>query len=366
MIKFLDLKSFNAQFDQEFMEAFNKLLNSGWYILGDNVKLFEENFATYCETNYCIGTGNGLEALTLIFRGYIELGKLKKGDEVIVPANTYIASILAILHAGLQPVLVEPNIESYNLDPNKIEDAITWKTKAVLAVHLYGHLAEMTEINTIAKKHNLLVIEDAAQAHGATDSQGQKAGNFGDASAFSFYPTKNLGALGDAGSVNTNDEELYKVVKKLRNYGTSSKYVNDIIGYNSRLDEIQALFLNIKLKTLDSENKRRKEIADFYLKNITNNKVILPNKNINLNHVFHQFVIRSDDRDDLVSYLMNNGVETLIHYPIAPHKQKALKEYNYLELPKTEEIHRTILSIPLNPILKLNEIETIVKLLNAY
>ena len=365
MIKFLDLQKYNAQFEDELNKEFHDFLKSGHYILGENVKTFEANFANYCNVKHCIGTGNGLDALILIFRGYIELGKLELGDEVIVPANTYIASILSIIHAGLKPVFVEPIAETYNISPSEIEKAITIKTKAILCVHLYGQLSDMEAINTIAVANDLLVIEDAAQAHGATIAD-KKAGNLCDAAAFSFYPSKNLGALGDAGCITTNDADLADLVNKLRNYGTSSKYVNDHIGINSRLDEIQAQFLNTKLKYLDRDNAKRIEIAKYYLEHMSNPKMKLPYFSGEKNHVFHQFVVRVEDRDDFVSYLNNNNVQTLIHYPIAPHHQKAFLEYKKLQLPITENIHKTVVSLPLNPILTPQEINIIVELINSY
>lgn len=366
MIKFLDLQMLNARFNNEFKEAYNKFLSSGRYILGDGVEDFENNFASYCRSKYCIGTANGLDALILIFKGYIELGRLKKGDEVLVPANTYIASILSIIHSGLTPIFIEPDSETFNISPLAIDKAITPRTKAILAVHLYGQLANINAINSISKANNMLVIEDAAQAHGAVCENGKRAGNLGDAAGFSFYPSKNLGALGDAGGVTTNDKELAYIIYKLRNYGTSSKNVNEYIGHNSRLDEIQAIFLTIKLKHLDEDNARRVQIAKRYFSKINNIKVKLPYFSNANNHVFHQFVVRVEDRKEFVNYLINNNVETLVHYPIAPHKQKAFLKYAHLKLPVTENIHKKVVSIPLNPMLTEVEINTIIALLNAY
>lgn len=366
MIQFLDLQAINSRFESDFKKTFNEFLVSGRYILGDGVKTFETNFANYCGTKYCIGVGNGLDALVLIFRAYIELGKLKKGDEVIVPANTYIASILAIIHADLIPVFVEPELDTYNISPEKIKEAISQQTKAILAVHLYGQLADMSAINNLANLNNLLVIEDAAQAHGAVYSNGKRAGNLGNAAGFSFYPSKNLGALGDGGAVTTNDEELANVIYKLRNYGTSTKYENDYIGFNSRLDEIQALFLNIKLNELDEDNAKRVQIAQEYLSHITSSKIELPYFSNQKDHVFHQFVVSVEKRDAFIHYLKNNKVETLIHYPIPPHKQKALYKYSHLKLPITEQIHKNVVSIPLSPIMTNAQINRIIKLLNAY
>jgi dTDP-4-amino-4,6-dideoxygalactose transaminase len=374
MIPFLDLKKINAPYEVAFEEKLKVVLVNGWYILGEEVKAFENNFASYCGTNYCIGVGNGLDALTLIFKSYIQLGRLQKGDEVIVPANTYIASILAILEAGLIPTLVEPKLETYTINPDLIEDRITLKTKAILVVHLYGQLAEMEVINAIATNRNLLVIEDAAQAHGAIanskfqipNSKSQKAGNLSDAAAFSFYPGKNLGALGDGGAITTNDSELAKVASALRNYGSETKYHNDYAGVNSRLDELQAAFLNVKLPYLEIENDKRRSIARRYLSEIRNDKIILPLWDLSDNHVFHLFVIRTNNRQELQDYLLKNGVQTAIHYPIPPHKQKALQQYHELSFPITEKMHDEVLSIPLNPILSGEQVDFIITALNKY
>ncbi|RLD28880.1 MAG: aminotransferase [Bacteroidetes bacterium] len=366
MIKFFDLQMLNTRFETEFNEELTKFLSSGKYILDNNVLTFEKNFATYCGTKYCIGVGNGLDALTLIFKAYIKLGKLKKGDEVLVPANTYIASILAVVHADLLPVFVEPDRETFNISPLNIEKAITSKTKAILAVHLYGQLANMNKINSLAETNNLLVIEDAAQAHGAVDKNGNKAGNLSDSAGFSFYPSKNLGALGDGGGVTTNEEEVASIIYKLRNYGSCSKYVNDCIGYNSRLDEIQAMFLTIKLKQLEEDNIIRVKLAKKYLSNIKNLKIKLPYFSNTKDHVFHQFVVRVENREEFVGFLKNNQVETLIHYPIPPHKQNAFSEFNHLKLPITESFHNTVVSIPLSPIMSEQQVDKIIELLNAY
>lgn len=373
MIKFLDLQKLNQPFEAEFKQKFELFLKNGWYILGKEVATFENNFANYCGTKYCIGLGNGLDALILIFKGYIAIGKLKKGEEVLVPANTYIASILAIVEAGLVPVLIEPNIGTYNIDPLAIKLKITSKTKAILAVHLYGQLCDMETINSIAKENDLLVIEDAAQAHGAFMTivtadgvEKKKAGNLADAAGFSFYPGKNLGALGDAGAVTTNDAELAKVIFALRNYGSHQKYKNEIKGVNSRLDELQAAFLNVKLPYLDNEIRARQAIATQYVSEIKNEKLILPACKITAAHVFHLFVIRIENRLDLANYLNKNGIETMIHYPVAPHKQEAFEEWNNLEFPITEQIHREVLSIPLNSTLTDDEVENIIEVLNAF
>lgn len=365
MIQFLNLNKLNQPFETAFQEKMKQFLDGGWYILGNEVKQFETNFAAYCGTNHCIGVGNGLDALVLIFKAYIHLGKLQKGDEVIVPANTYIASILAVLQADLLPVLVEPRLETYNINPEEIKAKITSKTKAILPVHLYGQLCEMEVISSIAKEHNLLVVEDAAQAHGA-EWNGSKAGNFGNAAGFSFYPGKNLGALGDAGAITTNDDALAEVLFSIRNYGSKVKYENEIIGVNSRLDELQATFLNIKLDHLDAENESRKTIAKRYLSEIINDKIVLPNWDFYQNHVFHLFVIRTANRLALQKYLKDNGVETMIHYPIPPHKQKALSNWNNLSFPISEKIHDEVLSIPLNSGLSNSDINYIISKLNAY
>lgn len=366
MIHFLNLKKLNQPFETAFQKKIKQFLEGGWYILGNEVKQFETDFATYCGTKKCIGVGNGLDALVLIFKAYIHLGKLQKGDEVIVPANTYIASILAVLQADLVPVLVEPRLETYNINPDEIEAKISSKTKAILPVHLYGQLCEMKAINEIAKKHNLFVIEDAAQAHGSQFSKNEKAGNLSHAGAFSFYPGKNLGALGDAGAITTNDDALAAVLFSMRNYGSKVKYENEIIGFNSRLDELQAAFLNIKLKQLDSENEFRRSMAKRYLSEIKNEKILMPNWDLSQNHVFHLFVIRTSNRTDLQNYLKENGIETMIHYPIPPHKQKALANWNQLSFPITEKIHDEVLSIPLNSGLKASEIQHIITTLNNY
>ena len=366
MIKFLDLLKINSRFESQFKRDFNSFLNSGQYILGDGLKRFESNFANYCGANYCIGTGNGLDALTLIFKSFIELGKLKENDEVIVPANTFIASILSVIHANLKPVFVEPDDKTFNISVTEIKKHITPKTKAILAVHLYGQLANMDAIKTLAKKNDLLIIEDAAQAHGAIDAAGKKAGNLGDAAAFSFYPAKNLGALGDGGAISTNNGELAKLISELRNYGTTSKYVNHYVGLNSRLDEIQALFLNIKIKQLDADNLIRQKIAKRYLNEINNKKIRLPFYDKSLNHVFYVFVVRVKNREHFINYLQDNNIESLVHYPIPPHKQKALLNYSKLNLPITETIHNEVVSLPLNPVLTDYEVMQIIEIINLF
>ncbi len=364
MIKFLDLHKINKPYEELFSEKFKQFLSDGHYILGSEVKKFEMHFAQFCDSKYCIGVGNGLDALVLIFKGYITLGLLEKGDEVIVPANTYIASILAILEAGLTPILVEPNYQTFNIDANCIPEKITLKTKAILVVHLYGQLADVKAISAIAQKNRLLIIEDAAQAHGA--KLDRFAGNLGDAAAFSFYPAKNLGALGDGGAVTTSNSALAQIIEKLRNYGSEVKYENDYIGINSRLDEIQAAFLNVKLPQLHHDNASRRSIATVYITNIKNPKIHLPYYSGHDDHVFHQFVVRTENRNLLAHYLKDNQIETMIHYPIAPHKQKAFSQWNHLSYPNTEKIHAEVLSLPISPLLTADEIARIVDVVNQY
>jgi dTDP-4-amino-4,6-dideoxygalactose transaminase len=366
MIKFLELNKINSRFEKEFEKGFKDFLESGWYILGSQSKTFEEAFSKFCGTKYCVGVSNGLDALTLILKGYIELGRLKKDDEVIVPANTYIASILAIIHAGLKPVLVEPDVETFNIDSKLISNVISNKTRAIIPVHLYGQLADMETIKSISKEFDLLIIEDAAQAHGATNASGIKAGNMGDVAGFSFYPTKNLGALGDAGCVTTNDHKLKDTVSKLRNYGQYKKYVSNTLGSNARLDEIQAMFLNIKLKILNDDNEIRRNIARRYLSEVHNLKIKLPKYSDGEDHVFHQFVVRVNDQNNFRSYMSINGVETLVHYPVPPHKQGVLKSYENLSFPVTELLCKSVVSIPINPILCDSQIDHIIELLNQY
>tara|TARA_B100000035_G_scaffold51655_1_gene40271 strand:- start:16668 stop:17774 length:1107 start_codon:yes stop_codon:yes gene_type:complete len=367
MIKFFDLKTTNTQYQKEIENAFLRICNSGWYIRGAECNQFEKEFANYCGSKEAIGVANGLDALTLIFRAYIELGKLKTGDEVLVPANTYIASILAIVNNELIPVLIEPDIKSFNIDDNKsFQNKISKKTRAVMPVHLYGQVTNMQVINQIAIENNLLVIEDAAQAHGALYDN-KKTGNLGHAAGFSFYPGKNLGALGDGGAITTNDLALSKVIRTLSNYGSEKKYHNSLKGTNSRLDEIQAAFLSVKLKGLDNDIIIRRKIAQRYSDEIDNPIIKTPLWNNKIkNHVFHLYVIRCKKRDQLKEYLFQNGVETVIHYPIPPHKQKAFKEWSILSFPVTEKIHAEVLSLPIGPHLTENEIETIISLINKF
>ena len=365
MIPFLDLKQINAQYRVELIEACTKVIDSGWYVQGNECKEFDIEFAQYCGTKYAVGVANGLDALILILRAYKEMGIINDGDEVIVPSNTYIASILAISQNNLVPVLVEPDINTYLIDPSKIEEKITSKTKAILPVHLYGQTCEMDEINKIAKKYNLKVIEDSAQSHGAYYKD-KRSGNLGDASGFSFYPGKNLGALGDSGAVTTNDEELAKTIKALGNYGSHKKYENLYKGTNSRLDEIQSAMLRIKLRYLDDEVNKRRAIANYYLENIKNENIILPTLRAEDNHVWHLFVIRTKNRDELQKHLLDNGIQTLIHYPLAPHKQEAYKEWNNEEYLISEQIHDEVLSLPISGVQNIEFTKSIVKVANEY
>jgi len=365
MISFLDLKKVNARYREELIEACTNVIDSGWYVQGNECDKFEKEFAFYCGTKYAIGVANGLDALILIIRAYKELGIMKDGDEVIVPSNTYIASILAISQNNLVPVLVEPNLNTYNIDSTKIEEKITTRTKAIMPVHLYGQTCDMNKINEIAKKYNLKVIEDSAQAHGSS-YENKRTGNLGDASGFSFYPGKNLGALGDGGAVTTNDEELANTIKALGNYGSYKKYENTYKGVNSRLDEIQAAMLRIKLRYLDEEIISRRETAKYYLENIKNKHIILPFLQNLDNHVWHLFVVRIKNRDELHKYLIDNGIQTLIHYPIPPHKQEAYKEWNTSNYELSEQIHSEILSLPISGIQSIDDTKKIVKIINDF
>ena len=369
MIPFLDLKKINQQYREELIAACTRVIDSGWYIGGKELEQFEQNFAEYCGVKFAIGVANGLDALILTLRAWKELGQLQEGDEVIVPSNTYIASILAITANNLTPVLVEPDLATYNIDPAKIEEAITAKTKVILPVHLYGQLAAMSDIMHIAKNHNLLVLEDSAQSHGA-QIQGKKAGNWGDAAGFSFYPGKNLGALGDAGAITTNNAELAQTLKALRNYGSHEKYKNLFVGVNSRLDEMQAAILDVKLKHLDEETQNRRQIANLYMAGINNPIIELPKVNKDVlndqQHVWHVFVIRSKHRIELQKYLAESGIQTLIHYPIPPHKQQAYEEWNDLSYPVSEQIHAEILSLPMGPTLTVEDAEKVIQLCNEF
>jgi dTDP-4-amino-4,6-dideoxygalactose transaminase len=366
MIKFLDLQKINLVHQREIEENLLRVFRKGWYLLGEEVKKFEEQMKAYTGSPNIIGVANGLDALRLILRAYIEMGVMQKGDEVIVPANTFIATILAISDNELTPVLVEPNIHTYNIDISKIEEKITAKTKAIMLVHLYGRAVFSEEVYRLAKKYNLKIIEDNAQAIGA-EWDDIKTGNLGDAAGFSFYPGKNMGALGDAGAVACKDEELANTVRAIANYGSHKKYVNRYKGLNSRMDEIQAAVLDVKLKYLDEDNARRRAIAHRYIQEIKNDKIILPEIPANdKEHVWHIFVIHTKERDKLQQYLKDNGIETLIHYPIPPHKQEAYKEWNNLSFPITEQIHREVLSLPMSPVLTEEEIDTVINVLNNY
>ena len=362
MIAYLPLHQINDLHDAEIREVISRVLDSGWYLKGEATRRFEEAYAEYIGTHHCIGCGNGLDALSLILRGYIELGVMQEGDEVIVPANTYIASILAITECGLKPVLVEPSLDTLQIDDSKIEQAITPRTRAIMIVHLYGRCAYTSRIGDICQKHHLKLIEDNAQAHGCT-FEGRKTGSLGDAAGHSFYPGKNLGALGDAGAVTTNDDELAAVVRALGNYGSHQKYVHDYKGRNSRIDELQAAMLLAKLPYLDAANQRRKEIASLYINKVENPQIRIPQSDRDC--VWHIFPIFSEHRDQLQQYLAKNGVETQIHYPIPPHKQRCYKEWSHLSLPITEQIHAQELSIPCHQAMTPADATVIVNLLNG-
>ena len=361
MIPFLDLKAINAKYKDEIKARIDKVLDSGWYLLGEQNKQFESNFAAYCGAKYCVGCANGLDALRLIIKAY----GFGKGDEIIAPANTYIASILAITDNGCSPVLVEPDLDTYNINPDLIEAKITDKTKAILVVHLYGQAVKMEKIWALAKKYNLKIIEDSAQAHGAYYND-KRVGSLGDASGFSFYPGKNLGALGDGGAVTTNDEELAQKIRALANYGSHKKYENIYQGLNSRLDEIQAAVLDVKLKYLDNDNARRKEIAQYYLTNIKNPLIKLPQTYSENSHVWHVFAIRVKERERFKGYLDDNDIQTIIHYPIPPHKQECYKELNHLSFKITEQIHSEIISIPISPVMSDSQIQKVVEVVNEF
>jgi dTDP-4-amino-4,6-dideoxygalactose transaminase len=366
MIKFLDLKSINQQYVEELKQVATEVIDSGWYLLGERGKEFETNFANYMGVKHVIGVSNGLDALRLILRAYIEMGVMKEGDEVIVPANTYIATILAITDNRLKPVLVEPEISTYNLDISLLEQYISSRTKAIMVVHLYGRICWSYELELISKKYNLKIIEDNAQAMGAK-WHGRSSGSLGDAAGNSFYPGKNLGALGDAGAVTTNDDNLAGVVRALCNYGSDKKYHNIYQGLNCRMDEMQAGFLSVKLKFLDKENELRREIAAYYIDNIALPDVVLPEVPVDKKeHVWHLFVIRYGHRGKFQKYLNKNGVETMIHYPIPPHKQLANKKWNNLSFLITEKIHNEVLSLPISPIVNFSILEEVIIKMNNY
>lgn len=365
-VPFLSLKDITNKYSEEIHAAIAKVTDSGWYLQGEANKKFEENYAHYIGTKHCVGVANGLDALTLILRAYIELGIMHTGDEVIVPANTYIASVLAITRNGLIPVLAEPDIHTYQIDAARIEACISERTRAIMIVHLYGKCAYSDEIGDLCKKYHLKLIEDNAQAHGCL-YKGERTGSLGDAAGHSFYPGKNLGALGDGGAVTTDDTELAETVRSLANYGSGQKYVFKYRGMNSRLDEIQAAVLDVKLKYLDEDNCRRKETARRYLDGIKNERIILPVGDDEIcGNVFHIFPVRTLERDALQSYLKENGIQTLIHYPIPPHKQEAYREWEELSFPVTEEIHRTELSLPMGPTLTEEETEYVINFVNRW
>jgi dTDP-4-amino-4,6-dideoxygalactose transaminase len=382
MIKFFDLQKINNSYEPELSDAIKRVLESGWYLLGIETKAFEDEYAKFIGSKFCIGVANGLDALRLILKSYIELGYMDEGDEIIVPANTYIASILAITENRLKAVLVEPDLITFNINPFRIEEKITERTKAIMIVHLYGRNAMHPEIKRLCEKYNIKLIEDNAQAHGCFYNK-KRTGSVGDAAGHSFYPGKNLGALGDAGAVTTDDDKLEPVLRSIANYGSSLKYYYKYKGLNSRLDEIQAAVLRVKLKRLDEDNKHRREISQFYKLNIKNERIVLP-KLFNISqcansnntgessfiqdtsHVWHQFVIRTEQRNKLQSFLTMQGIQTAIHYPIPPHKQKCFKEWNVSNLPITEQIHKEVLSLPISPLFTLEDMEMVTKCLNKF
>jgi dTDP-4-amino-4,6-dideoxygalactose transaminase len=365
MIPFLDLKKLNEQYRPEFEQAIGQVLDSGWYILGSQNEAFEKEFASYCGTRHCIGVANGLDALILILEAYKELGKLKEGDEVLVPSNTYIASILAISKARLKPVLVEPDPQTFLLTAEGVKEKIGPATKAIMPVHLYGQLCPMQEINALAAQHGLLVIEDSAQSHGAVQN-GKRSGNLGHASGFSFYPGKNLGALGDGGAVTTNDDELATTLKALRNCGSHKKYHHLYKSINSRLDELQAALLRVKLRHLEEATEKRRAVADYYLGHIRNEKIVLPTVVEPQGHVWHLFVVKTEERDRFQTYLQDNGVQTVIHYPIPPHKQEAYSEWKDLSFPVSEALHSQVISLPISDVMTKSEIGEVVRIVNQF
>ena len=375
MIKFLDLQAINHSFEPELSAAVQRAVGSGWYLLGNECKAFEDAYARYCGAPHCIGVANGLDALRLILKAYMELGVMKEGDEVIVPANTYIASILAITDNRLVPVLVEPDLDTYNLDPKRIEERISSKTRAIMLVHLYGRMAMHPEIDRLVKQYGLKLIEDSAQAQGATYVDGSdnilRAGNIGDASGHSFYPGKNLGALGDAGAVTTRDSELAAVIRAIANYGSVVKYQNQYQGLNSRLDELQAAALSVKLARLDRDNQVRRQVAARYVEGIRNPHLVLPRPaghsvTTDLSHVWHLFVVRCSQRNRLQQYLEANGIQTLIHYPIPPHLQAAYAGWFKGTLPLTEKIHEEVLSLPISPVMSEDSIDRVIEITNKF
>ena len=366
MIKFLDLQKVTQLHATEISEAVQRVVNSGWYLQGAEVKRFEEDYARYIGAPHCVGVANGLDALIWIYRAYIELGVMQPGDEVIVPANTYIASILALTENGLVPVLVEPRLDTLELDDRLIESRITSRTRSILLVHLYGRCAYTDEIGRLCKKYNLKLVEDNAQAHGCCFADGRRTGSLGDAAGHSFYPGKNLGALGDGGAVTCHDKVVADTIRALANYGSQRKYVFKYTGRNSRLDEIHAAVLDVKLKYLDEDNEHRKTIAKIYNEGITNPRIILPTHLDDKQNVYHIYPVLCEQRDGLQTYLERHGVQTIIHYPIPPHKQACYKQWNLLSLPITEQIHQQELSLPMSPVLTQEEAQEVVRIINAY
>jgi dTDP-4-amino-4,6-dideoxygalactose transaminase len=365
MIKFLDLQKITAKYADELHEAVNRVVDSGWYLQGKENEKFEADYGAYIGTKYAIGCANGLDALYLMMRGYIELGVMQPGDEVIVPANTYIATILAITKNNLVPVLVEPTLENLEIDVDKIEEAITPRTKGIMIVHLYGRIAYNEKLQAICQKHQLKLMEDCAQSHGCT-FKGVKTGALGDAGAHSFYPGKNLGAFGDAGAVTTNDETLAATIRALANYGSQKKYVFKYVGMNSRLSEMDAAVLDVKLRHLDADNARRQEVARRYYEGIHNTLITLPKRLSNENNVYHLFPVLCKRRDEFQEYLKENGVQTIIHYPIPPHKQECYQDWDERDYPITEQIHAQELSLPMSQVLTDEEVERVIEVVNGF
>lgn len=370
MVPFLNIKAINEAHKQELMQAFEQVLDSGWLIMGESLTRFEKEYAAFCGTKHCIGVANGLDALIIILEAYKEMGLMQEGDEVMVPANTYIASMLAVSRAGLIPVLVEPQLDTYLLDPSLLERKITSRTKAIMPVHLYGRLCDMDAINSIAATHGLKVIEDGAQSQGAV-WHGKCSGSLADAGGVSFYPGKNLGALGDAGAVTTDNDQLAEMVRALRNYGSHKKYENIYLGMNSRLDELQAAFLSVKLKSLSAENNVRRQVVQRYTNALHNKHITMPvreGKDVlqMLDHVWHVYPIRVANREHFQQYLSGCGIQTVIHYPIPPHKQQAYAQWNDLSLPITEQIHREIISLPISPVMRAEEVDEVIRMVNDY
>lgn len=364
-VDFLNLKKINKRFSSEINTAVQRVIDSGWYIHGEELTSFENEFAAYCNVKFCIGVANGLDALTLVLKAWKITGKVSDGDEVIVPANTFIATILAVTEAGLKPILVEPDYSSNNISAENIKSAITPRTKVIIPVHLYGRIANMNKINTIAKDHGLLVLEDSAQAHGAMHN-GRMAGGWGDAAAFSFYPGKNLGALGDAGAITTNDDQLAKVIRALSNYGSAQKYNHIYKGVNSRLDELQAAILRVKLNYLNEDIKLRRAIAAEYQSGIFNTNITLPSNDVPEEHVWHLYVVKTPCRSDFQKYMSDKGIQTLIHYPTPPHKQGAYEELSGLSFPLTEMIHEQVISLPMDPTISVEEVQYVIDTVNEF